>query len=100
MTAKNPPAKLPEPSTTAIAERLDRIRVMLRTTLFSTGGPDAHLPPGVSIVDGRLLEGGGMGLLVDVDRVYDGAGRALEANPCVLLLPSSKIDHVLVLEAV
>lgn len=100
MTAKNPPAKLPENKTTALAERMDRIRVLLRTSLFSTGGPNAHLPPGVSIVDGRLLEGGSMGLLVDVDRVFDGSGRALEAKPCVLLLPSGKIDHVLVLEAV
>lgn len=96
MPAQNPPA----PRTEAIATRLDRVRVLLRTPLFSTGGPDAHVPPGVTIVDGRLLEAGGMGLLVEVEGVYDGAGRRMDASACVLLLPASKIDHVLVLEAV
>lgn len=98
MTAQNPPAKLPDNQSTALVKHLDRVRILLRTTLFSTGGPDAHVPPGVSIVDGRLLEGGNMGLLIDVEGVYDSTGRRLEADPCVLLLPASKIDHVLVLE--
>lgn len=98
MTAQNPPARKPREST-EIAERMDRVRVLLRTPLFSTGGPDAHVPVGVTIVDGRLLEGSGMGLLVDVEGVFDASGRRLPSEPCVLLLPTAKIDHVLVLES-
>ncbi len=77
---------------------LDLVRVLLRTELFSTGGPDAHVPPGVAIVDGRVRSHTGAGLVVEVQGVFDAGGRRLDAPPCTLLLPTAKIDHVLVLD--
>lgn len=76
--------------------KLDRVRVLLRTELFSTGGPDAHLPPNVAIIDGRVKDRQG-GLTIEVEGVHDAQGRRLAFEPCTVWLPASKIDHAVVL---
>lgn len=72
----------------------ERVRVYLRTPLFTTRD-HPHLPPGTFVLEGRLREGGpGGGLVVAVSRCLDEAGRPMEGGAGTLFLPLAKIDHV------
>ncbi len=71
-----------------------RVRVFLRTPLFTTRD-HPHLPPGTFVLEGRLgASGPAGGLLVAVERCLDEAGRAMEGGAGTLFLPLAKIDHV------
>jgi hypothetical protein len=82
---------------------MKRVRVFLRNELFSvsaarsSSGPP-HVPGGVVILEGTLRETDQSGLLVEVSGFKDGNGKVLEGKPVVLILPSSKVDHIQVLE--
>ncbi len=75
---------------------MDRVTIYLRTTLFSLGGPKAHVPPGVMVITGTLDESSGGSLAVETDRLLDERGRELSDAALSLRLPWSKVDHVVV----
>ena len=82
---------------------MKRVRIFLRTELFSVSaarsasGPP-HVPPGVMILEGTLRESDPSGLQVEASAFKDIHGKALDGKPVVLILPSSKVDHIQVLE--
>lgn len=69
--------------------------VYLRTSLFSLGGPRAHVPAGVMIIEGNSEYADG-GLTIEVDRLLDERGRELSNAPITLRLPMAKVDHLVV----
>jgi hypothetical protein len=75
---------------------MDRLTLFLRTSLFSLGGSDPHVPPGVMVVKGRSSDRGAGGVTLSVEEGLDEKGRALPTKPITLVIPWSKIDHVLV----
>ncbi len=81
---------------------MKRVRVFLRTELFSVsaarGATPPHVPAGVVILDGTLRETDRAGLVIEASGYRDLHGKPLEGGPVVLVIPSSKIDHLLVLE--
>ena len=74
---------------------MDRVTVFLRTSLFSFGGPDAHIPAGVMVVEGSLVDRVSGGIVIDTDRFLDERGRELSAAGLKIQLPWAKIDHIL-----
>ncbi|NOY25421.1 MAG: hypothetical protein GXP62_06065 [Oligoflexia bacterium] len=78
--------------------QLDRVRILLRTNLFSTPEIFPNLPATVAIIDGKLLDRQG-GILVRADGFFDGQGKPVDAQPCTIWVPSGKIDHAVGLES-
>ncbi|MBN2800758.1 MAG: hypothetical protein JXX28_16575 [Deltaproteobacteria bacterium] len=76
---------------------MERVTLYLRTPLFSLGTASAHLPTGVTVVEGKVLDQASGGLIVEVSRMLSGE-RVLSEAPIRLLIPMSKVDHVHVLE--
>ena len=74
---------------------MQRVTVFLRTSLFSFGGPDAHLPAGVMVVEGLLVDRVAGGVVLDTDRFLDDRGRELSAAGMKIQLPWAKVDHIL-----
>ncbi len=77
---------------------MDRITVFLRTSLFTFGGADAHVPSGVMAITGKVLETPAGGLLIRARRFLDDRGRPIGEQELTLHVPWSKIDHVVVHE--
>lgn len=78
-----------------------RVRVYLRQPLFALPGAEAHVPEKALVLDADLVEQGSGGLTLKVDGYYDERGRKLEgaaAKSRTLIVPGSKIDHLLVVE--
>ena len=73
---------------------MDRVTVYLRTSLFSYGGPDAHVPNGVMVVEGEILDRPSGGIRMRAQRLLDDRGRELSRNETVLQLPWAKVDHI------
>lgn len=78
---------------------MDKVTVFLRTALFTLGLDDGHVPPGVAIIDGDVLDRPSAGLLLSTTRLRDERGRVLADRQVKILIPWSKIDHVHVLGA-
>lgn len=76
-----------------------RVTIYLRTSLFSVGGPKAHVPAGVVVIEGTVTEDGGGGVTVRCARLLDERGRELAESPITLRLPWAKVDHMVVHEA-
>ncbi|MFT4624177.1 MAG: hypothetical protein ACI8PZ_002836 [Myxococcota bacterium] len=74
---------------------MKRVVVFLRTSLFSFGGADAHVPPGVMVVEGNIVDRVAGGVVLDTDRFLDERGRELSAAGLKVQLPWAKIDHIL-----
>lgn len=72
-----------------------RVRVFLRQPLF-TLPHDAHVPPTAVVLVGTLGEDRGGLFDLTVESWYDERGRQLEGLPRNLLIPTAKVDHVLV----
>ena len=78
-----------------------RVRVYLRQTLFALPGADAHVPHTAMVLDAQLVDQTTAGLTLKVDGYYDERGRKLEgavAKARTLILPSAKVDHLLVID--
>lgn len=76
---------------------MDKVRVFLRTELFTTG--ELHpAPAAATIIDGRVREILAGGLILEATSFHRTDGKELTGKPCTLYLPSAKIDHVLLLE--
>jgi hypothetical protein len=73
---------------------MQRVKVYLRTELFALPGGKGHVPSGVMIVDGKLRELTGGGVLVEAEAYADHHGRPIPGPGVVLFLPATKIDHV------
>lgn len=71
------------------------IRVFLRQDLYVPPGDAAHLPRGVAVLEGALLEVNALGLVVDVTAYLSEKLQSLGGNAAKLLVPVAKIDHVL-----
>lgn len=78
---------------------MSRVTVFLRTNLFSYSGPEKHVPSGVMVIDGRVLEQSATGITLETDRLLDDRGRVLSDASLKLVLPLAKIDHLLLREA-
>jgi hypothetical protein len=81
---------------------MKRVRIFLRTELFSVSAARSatppHVPAGVMILDGTLRESDRSGLLVEASGFQDIHGKALDGKPVVLILPNAKVDHIQVIE--
>lgn len=77
---------------------MERVNVFLRTPLYSVGGGGAHLPSGVLLLEGMLMERDGAGIRIEADRFLDARGRELLEETLTLVLPWEKIDHVLIID--
>jgi len=77
---------------------MDRVTVFLRTSLFTFGSADSHVPAGVMAIVGRVVEGPSGGLLLRAGKFLDERGRPLGEQEITLHLPWSKIDHLVVHE--
>ena len=74
-----------------------RVRVFLRQPLFTL--PEAeHVPAASYILEGTLGAESQLGPTLKVDVYLDERGRTLSGKPTTLVVPSAKIDHVLVLD--
>jgi len=82
---------------------MKRVRIFLRTELFSVSaargasGPP-HVPSGGMILEGTLRENDSVGLLVEASGFQDIHGKVLDGKPVVLILPNAKVDHIQVIE--
>ena len=74
---------------------MESVTVFLRTALFSFGGADSHVPVGVMILDGRIVDRPAGALTIEVDRCRDERGREISEQSLTLQLPWAKIDHIL-----
>lgn len=75
---------------------MDRVTVFLRTSLFSFGGADAHVPAGVMVVVGQIVDRPASGLVLETHEFLDERGRRLSEESITIQLPWAKIDHVIV----
>ncbi len=75
-----------------------RVRVFLRQSLFSLPGDAGHVPTGVAVLDGELVSEGAVGLTVRVTGWMDERGRTLQGAARTLLVPASKLDHLVVVD--
>jgi hypothetical protein len=78
---------------------MKRVRVFLRTELFTQTGGDTHVPAGASVLDATVEAQEAGGFTVLVEGYADGRGRPLAGKPARLFLPGGKIDHMLLVEA-
>lgn len=78
---------------------MSQVTVFLRTSLFSYSGPKKHLPSGVMVIDGHVIEQNNSRVTIETARMMDDRGRVLSEDSLKLVLPQSKIDHILVVEA-
>jgi hypothetical protein len=75
---------------------MSKATVFLRTALFTLGGPDGHLPPGVAIIEGDVNKDNSHGgLVITTTRLLDDRGRPLAEVSLRLVLPVGKVDHLL-----
>ena len=56
---------------------MSQVTVFLRTSLFSYSGPKKHLPSGVMVIDGHVIEQNNSGITVETSRMMDDRGRVL-----------------------
>lgn len=75
---------------------MDRVTIYLRTSLFSLGGPRAHVPAGVMVIEGKANPAEGGALTVQTELLLDDRGRELSDTSVTLRLPWAKVDHVVV----
>lgn len=72
-----------------------RVRIFLNRPLF-TLTTDGHVPRNIGVILGELTEQGAGGYTITAESYLDEAGRPLEGKPRTLIIPTSKVDHVLV----
>ena len=76
---------------------MDRVQVFLRSPLFTTR-EGTHVPRRAVILEGKVEETRGSGLVLAVTAWRNDLGEELEGKPATLFLPGTKIDHVWVLD--
>lgn len=79
---------------------MSNVTVFLRTALFSLGGDNAHVPAGTMVLKGTLPGPEVKGSLsLTVAECLDGRGRSLSTQSVSLIVPMSKVDHILLTDA-
>ena len=73
---------------------MNRITIFLNSPLFRFNGPDSHLPNGVIVVEGTLIEEVTDGIGIATDKMCDSRGNELSTANMNLQIPWSKVDHV------
>ncbi len=68
-----------------------RVTVYLKTPLFAVG----HVPGNAWVLEAELINQGAAGLELAVSGYRDADGRELKGDALKLLVPGSKVDHVL-----
>ena len=76
---------------------MDRVQVFLRSPLFTTREAN-HGPRRAVILEGKVEESRGGGIVLAVTAWKNDHGEALEGQPATLYLPPTKIDHIWVLD--
>jgi hypothetical protein len=76
---------------------MDNVVIFLRTALFTYGAENGHVPAGATVIEGRILdEKNTGGALVETARFFDDRGKKLGEQKVRIILPWSKVDHVLI----
>lgn len=73
---------------------MERVTIYLRTALFSTA-QESHVPLGVMVIEGEVLDRPAGALTVRCDKLLDDRAKSLAEGPMRLQIPWSKIDHLL-----
>ena len=76
---------------------MKRVQVFLRAPLFTTraGG---HIPRKAMILDGEVQEQGNGGITIKIQTWRDEDGKELAGETHQLFIPSSKLDHIWLLD--
>jgi hypothetical protein len=74
---------------------MERVTIFMRTALFTYSYEPRHVPVGVTVLEGDVPSQEGGALTVKVTRMLDDRGRVLSETPVTLIVPWSKIDHLL-----
>lgn len=74
-----------------------RVRIFLSHRLFTLPGEAAHVPSQTAVIEGVSDDASPRGVRVMAEAYLDDKGRLLTGMPADLLIPASKIDHVLIL---
>ncbi len=77
---------------------MERVTIYLRTSLFSIAGDNPHVPNGVMVLEGEVVERPSGGVVIDVAKYLDGRGRETECDAKKLFLPWAKVDHIVLQE--
>ena len=73
------------------------VQIFLKTALFSFADvPDVEdpVPSSVLMVEGTIVEHRSGGIVVDVQRYFDGRRRERQGQVQRLFIPMGKIDHI------
>jgi hypothetical protein len=73
---------------------MEKVTVFLRTALFSFGGDDAHVPTGVMVLVGEVVDRPSGGITIKTERLLGERGRLLSEAKHTLCLPWAKVDHI------
>lgn len=75
-----------------------RVRVFLRSSFFTLPGEEAHVPTAAVVLDGSVEEQNSGWVRLTTSSYMDERGRKLNGSTRTLLIPVSKIDHMLVVD--
>ena len=84
---------------------MQNVKIYLKTMLFSikTNRHDSQshkdpIPPTTMILEGEIIEKGNGGFVIDVTAYYSEQHKQLEAPAMKLFIPTSKIDHIRIID--
>ena len=76
---------------------MSNVQVFLKTALFSFGDvPNVEdpVPSSVLMVEGQIVENRSGGIVIDVEKYFDGRRRERSGQAQRLFIPMGKIDHI------
>jgi len=73
---------------------MNQATIYLRNSLFSTSASQGHVPAGVMIIKGEILEAAGGGVITLTHQLCDERAKVLTEQALKLQLPWAKIDHI------
>ena len=77
---------------------MDRVTLYLRASLYSPPGTEPHVPVGAVVMIGKTADRGSGGVTITIESLLDERGKPLPSKPVTVIVPWSKIDHVLLHE--
>ena len=75
---------------------MERVNIYLRTSLFTYGGNGGHLPSGVMVIEGHILDRPSGAVSVRTATMRDARGRPISEAEINLQIPWAKIDHMVI----
>ena len=73
---------------------MNQATIYLRNSLFSTSASSGHVPAGVMIIKGEIVDSAGGGVITITHQLCDERAKVLAETPLKLHLPWAKIDHI------